>query len=52
MIALLALAWSCYTPFAAVATRFLLRVTAPVFEVFAKVPLLNCLSIMKPGARL
>jgi membrane-associated phospholipid phosphatase len=52
MIALLALAWSCYTPFAAVATRFLLRVTAPVFDVFAKVPLLNCLSIMKPGARL
>jgi membrane-associated phospholipid phosphatase len=52
MIALLALAWSCYTPFVAVATRFLLRVTAPVFNLFAKVPLLGCLSIMKPGARL
>lgn len=52
MIALLALAWSCYTPFAAVVTRFLLRVTAPIFNLFAKVPTLNCLSVMKQGARL
>ncbi|WP_296260930.1 MULTISPECIES: phosphatase PAP2 family protein [unclassified Pseudomonas] len=51
MIALLALAWSCYTPFVAVVTRVLLRVTAPIFNLFAKVPLLNCLSIIKPGAR-
>ena len=52
MIALLALAWSCYTPFVAVATGFLMRATAPIFNLFAKVPLINCLSIMKPGARL
>ncbi|MDH0745817.1 phosphatase PAP2 family protein [Pseudomonas sp. GD03842] len=51
MIALLALAWSCYTPFAAHATRFLMRVTAPLFNLFGKLPLLGCLSIMKPGAR-
>lgn len=51
MIALLALAWSCYTPFAAIATRFLLRVTAPIFNLFGRLPLIRCLSIMKPGAR-
>jgi len=52
MIALLALAWSCYTPFVAHATGFLMRATAPIFNLFAKVPLLKCLSVMKPGARL
>jgi len=51
MIALLALAWSCYTPFAAVATGWLLRVTAPVFTLFGRLPLIRCLSIMQPGAR-
>ena len=50
MIALLALGWSCYTPFAAVATRLLLRVTAPIFNLFGRLPLIRCLSIMKPGA--
>jgi membrane-associated phospholipid phosphatase len=52
MIALLALGWSCYTPFAAIVTGFLLRATAPIFNLFSKVPLLKCLSIMKPGAHL
>lgn len=51
MIALLALGWSCYTPFAAMATRFLLGVTAPIFNLLARLPLIRCLSIMKPGAR-
>jgi len=51
MIALLALGWSCYTPFAAVATGFVLRVTAPLFNLFGRLPLIRCLSIMKPGAR-
>jgi len=52
MIALLALGWSCYTPFVAHATALLMRATAPIFNLFAKFPLLRCLSIMKPGARL
>ncbi|RJX76344.1 phosphatase PAP2 family protein [Pseudomonas sp. LS-2] len=52
MIALLALGWSCYTPFVATATGFLLRMTAPVFNLFGRLPLLRCLSIMKPGAHL
>jgi membrane-associated phospholipid phosphatase len=51
MIALLALAWSCYTPFAAAATGFVLRATAPIFNLFGKLPLFKCLSIMKPGAQ-
>lgn len=52
MIALLALGWSCYTPFAAAVTNFLLRATAPIFNLLAKIPLLKCLSVIKPGARL
>ncbi|MFJ3482570.1 phosphatase PAP2 family protein [Pseudomonas sp. NPDC090202] len=52
MIALLALGWSCYTPFAARVTGFLMRATAPIFNLFGRIPLLNCLSIMKPGAQL
>ncbi|MFK3972682.1 phosphatase PAP2 family protein [Pseudomonas sp. NPDC087358] len=51
MIALLALGWSCYTPFVAVITRFLLRITAPIFNLFGRLPLIGRLSIMKPGAR-
>jgi len=50
MIALLALAWSCYTPFAAAATGFVLRATAPIFNLFGRIPLFRCLAIMKPGA--
>jgi membrane-associated phospholipid phosphatase len=52
MIALLALGWSCYTPFVAVVTGWLLRATAPLFNLFGRFPLLRCLSIMKPGAHL
>ncbi|HXQ99281.1 MAG TPA: phosphoesterase, partial [Pseudomonas sp.] len=51
MIALLALGWSCYTPFVAVVSRFLLHITAPIFNLFARLPLIGRLSIMKPGAR-
>lgn len=52
MIALLALGWSCYTPFVALATGFVLRVTAPIFNMFGRVPLIGYLGIMKPGAHL
>ncbi|HEX8586444.1 phosphatase PAP2 family protein [Pseudomonas sp.] len=52
MIALLALGWSCYTPFVATITGFLFRLTAPVFNVLGRLPLLKCLSIMKPGSHL
>nr|WP_314575988.1 phosphatase PAP2 family protein [uncultured Pseudomonas sp.] len=52
MIALLALGWSCYTPFVAVVTGWLLRATAPLFNLFGRFALLRCLSIMKPGAHL
>lgn len=52
MIALLALGWSCYTPFVAVVTGFVMRVTAALFNLLGKLPLIGCLSIMKPGARM
>jgi membrane-associated phospholipid phosphatase len=52
MIALLALGWCYYTPFVAKATGLLLRATAPIFKVLARVPLLKCLSIVKPGAHI
>jgi membrane-associated phospholipid phosphatase len=52
MIALLALGWSCYTPFVAKTTGFFLRLTAPLFNILGRLPLLRCLSIMKPGAHL
>jgi hypothetical protein len=52
MIALLALGWSCYTPFVATVTAFLFRLTAPVFNALGRLPLLKCLSIMKQGSHL
>lgn len=45
-MALLALAWSCFTPFAAWASAGLVRLTEPLFALLAKVPLLNRLSVI------
>jgi len=50
MMALLALGWGYYTPLAAKATALLLRATTPIFKVLAHVPLVNLLSVVKPGA--
>ena len=52
IIALLALSWSRYTPFVAVVTGLIFRATTPLFAVCSKVPLLNRMSIVKPGAHL
>jgi membrane-associated phospholipid phosphatase len=51
MMALLALGWSCYTPFAAKATDLLLRATAPVFKLMGRMPLLNSLSVVRGVSR-
>lgn len=47
VMALLALAWSMYTPFAAWASAHLLRLTAPLFRPFKRVPLMNRLSVVR-----
>ena len=46
-LALLALGWGYYTPFAAKVANVLLRVTAPVFSVFQRVPLIGQLSVVR-----
>ncbi|MHB9798177.1 phosphatase PAP2 family protein [Pseudomonas sp. MT3] len=45
-MALVALAWSCFTPFAARGSAALLRWTDPLFRLAAKIPLLNRLSVV------
>lgn len=45
-MALVALAWSCFTPFAATGSAALLRWSAPLFEQLAKIPLLNRLNVI------
>lgn len=45
-MALVTLAWGCFTPFAAWASDGLMRLTAPLFGVLAKVPLVNRLSVV------
>jgi membrane-associated phospholipid phosphatase len=47
LLALLALGWGYYTPFAAKVTDVLLRVTAPVFGVFQRAPLIGRLSVVR-----
>ncbi len=46
IIALLALGWSYYTAFLACATGLLLRATAPIFKLVARIPLFKCLSVL------
>ena len=50
LLALLALGWGYYTPFAAKVSGGLLRVTAPVFELMGGLPLLGRLSVMRAAA--
>lgn len=47
LLALLALGWGYYTPFAAKVSQFLLRVTQPLFVPLTKLPGINRLSIIR-----
>ncbi|WP_300628033.1 phosphatase PAP2 family protein [Pseudomonas sp.] len=47
LLALLALGWGCYTPFAAKVSGALLRVTAPIFGGLGKLPLIGRLSVVR-----
>ena len=49
LLALLALGWGYYTPYAAKVSSALLRVTAPIFDLFGKLPVIGRLSIMRPA---
>lgn len=46
-LALLGLAWGCFTPFADKASEWLEKITLPITRLLAKVPLLGRLSIMR-----
>ena len=48
LMAVLALGWSCYTPLAARASAALLRWTAPLFSLAARLPLIRQLSVVSP----
>ena len=47
LLALLALGWGYYTPFAARASDLLLRVTAPIFSLLQRLPLVSRMSIVR-----
>ncbi|HEX8595195.1 MAG TPA: phosphatase PAP2 family protein [Pseudomonas sp.] len=47
MIALLALGWGYYTPFAAIASDLWLKVTAPIFRLVGKMPVVNRISVVR-----
>lgn len=47
LLALLALGWGYYTPFAAKVSGALLHVTAPLFGLFQRVPLIGRLSVVR-----
>lgn len=49
LLALLALGWGYYTPFAAKVSSGLLRVTAPVFGLLQHMPLISRLSVVRPA---
>lgn len=46
-LALLGLAWACFTPFAYKASEWLEKVTLPITRLLAKIPLLGRLSIIR-----
>ena len=50
LMAVLALGWSCYTPFAAKASAALMRLTAPLFDLLARLPLLGRLNVIDSRA--
>lgn len=47
LLALLALGWGYYTPFAAKVSGALLRMTAPLFGLLSKLPVIGRLSVMR-----
>jgi membrane-associated phospholipid phosphatase len=47
LLALLALGWGYYTPFAAKVSAWLLRITEPVFRLLQRVPAINRLSVIR-----
>ncbi|MBG4509486.1 phosphatase PAP2 family protein [Pseudomonas aeruginosa] len=49
-MALLALAWGCYTPRAAKASGWLVQVTEPLFRLLAKLPLIGRLGVVRDSA--
>ncbi|KTC62748.1 phosphoesterase [Pseudomonas fluorescens ABAC62] len=50
LLALLALGWGYYTPFAAVVSRALLRATAPVFGLLGRLPVIRQMSVVRTAA--
>lgn len=46
-LALVALGWGLFTPLAAKASRFLVRVTKPLFRLLQKIPLVNRFNIVR-----
>ncbi|EIK59849.1 phosphatase PAP2 family protein [Pseudomonas lactis] len=50
LLALLALGWGYYTPFAAKVSGALLRMTAPLFGLLSKLPVIGRLSVMRTTA--
>lgn len=47
LMAILALGWSYYTPLAAKGSALLLRWTAPLFAIAAKIPLVGRLAVIR-----
>jgi len=47
LLALLALGWGCYTPFAAKVSAALLHVTTPIFRLLGKLPVISGLSVVR-----
>ncbi|MCP2055651.1 UNVERIFIED_ORG: membrane-associated phospholipid phosphatase [Pseudomonas fluorescens] len=50
LLALLALGWGYYTPFAAKVSGLLMRMTAPVFGLLGKLPVIGRLSVLRIAA--
>ncbi|WP_213878281.1 phosphatase PAP2 family protein [Pseudomonas sp. dw_358] len=46
LLAVMALGWGFFTPFAAATSEWLLRLTAPLFRVGKHIPLVRCLSVV------
>jgi len=47
LMAVLALGWSCHTPLAAKGSALLLRCTAPLFKLAARLPLVGRLAVIR-----
>jgi len=47
LLAFLALGWGYYTPFAAKVSGALMRVTAPIFSLLQRLPLVSRMSVVR-----